>query len=194
MSERSLSTNLASLSLGTEPATAPGRGLLLTKPYYGSLCSQYPTLDTQTISVLEKAILLSKVRAFAESGVTFDSLLSSGLESNPIILFERFLDYLNQWKLYDGARILEKALARAENNPTLWESNGYSILIRVYLAQIEAFTKGDFTRARHALPEVRRWLSGTPIESYTDIQVGIRNNSMHSAPQYTTKFLSRSIV
>ena len=172
MSDSSLSTNFTSLSLGTEHAAPPGDGSLIRGPYYGSLCLQYDNLDPPIVPVLEKAILYSKVRAFAESGVIFDSLSSGGLEDNPTILFERFLDYLNQWRLFDGAKILEQALAVAEPSLVGWEKTGIYILIRIYLAQIEAFTKGDFTRASHAMLEVRNWLSQTPIEKYTEIQVG----------------------
>ncbi len=184
-----LSADLSSLSLDKDAIVALDRDSPPTGTHYGSLCSQYSNLDAQTISSLEKAILYSKVRAFKEAALAFDTLPSS-LAHHPIILFERFLDYLNQWRLSDGARVLEYALAATKGRSADLERSGIYILIRIYLAKIDVFTKGDFTRAKDAMIEVRNWLAKTPIEHYTDIQVGRRRSSKNCGP-YQMLLLTR---
>ena len=167
----SLPLTRESNSLSLDEASTPARKLLPPASYYVSLHSLYSNLDERTISDLEKAILYSKVRAFKESALAFDAF--QGSQTNlPVIVFERFLDYMNQWRLYDATRVLENGLAATEGRSADLERSGIYILFRIYLAQMDVFTKGNFTRARNAMLEVKEWLAEIPIEDYTDIQVG----------------------
>ncbi|KAL8726743.1 MAG: hypothetical protein Q9166_006538 [cf. Caloplaca sp. 2 TL-2023] len=90
---------------------------------------------------------------------------------HPVVAYEEFLVYWAQWKLADSARILEAALSQAHENGKDTESYGLYTLLRIALGKTEVFTKGDFTKARDGMREVRRWLADVTLDQYTDVQI-----------------------
>lgn len=139
--------------------------------HYGSLWSQYHTLDTSTIALLEQAILYCQVRAFKESLAIYDSL-SIEIQLHPIVAFERSLTFWALWRLLDCANILREALASAEYASNVERgAPGIYTLLRATLGLTEIYSKGNFTQARDSLVEIRKWLLTTPIDQYNDVQV-----------------------
>ena len=171
---------------------------------YGSLCSHYNTLDTSTISKLEEAILYCRVRAFKESLAIFDAF-PTDLKHHPVIAYEHSLAHWSRWTLWDCARVLREALAWAEENRADVNSTGIYTLLRLALGKAEVFTKGDFTRARDSMRDIKRWLGKLPIEDYIDLQVRqcslilqfssrFRNATHHKHSHSTILHFSDSIV
>ena len=139
---------------------------------YGSLSSQYDTIPVSVISLLEEAILRCRVRAFPECLFVFESI-DRNFRYHPVIAYEQYLAYWAQWRLVDSAKALEGALIWAQESGQDTESYGVCTLLRIALGKAEVFTKGDFTKAREGMREVRRWLRDVPFDRYTDVQVSM---------------------
>lgn len=131
---------------------------------YGSLWSQYHTLDAAMIPRLEKAVLYRHVRALKESLAIRDAF-SVRIRHHPIVAFETSLSFWALWRLWDCADVLRDALDWADCNNSR-ESNGPGIytLLRATLGLTEIYNTGDFTQARDSLVEIRTWLMTTPID------------------------------
>lgn len=151
---------------------------------YGSLWSQYHTLDAATILLLEKAVLYRHVRAFKES-LAICHAFPVQIRYHPIVAFETSLTFWALWRLWDGADVLRDALDWADCNNSL-ESNGPGIytLLRATLGLTEIYNKGDFTQARDSLVEIRTWLLTTPIDEYNDLQVCLKYIKLHTAARF----------
>ncbi|KAL8732428.1 MAG: hypothetical protein Q9181_003963 [Wetmoreana brouardii] len=137
---------------------------------HGALTSLYDTIPTSVAILVEKASLYCRVRAFPECHSTFDSIAVS-IRRHPIVAYEEFLAYWAQWRLSDSVQVLENALAWAKERGNNMETYGLYTLLRIALAKAEVFTKGDFTRARDSMREVKRWLHNVTVDQYTDLQV-----------------------
>ena len=144
--------------------------LLTSMVYYGSLVSQYHLIPTSVANKLEQAIIYCKVRAFPDCQSIFDSM-ECDLRHHPIVAYEESLAYWAQWKLIDSAKVLQDALYWAQKGGENTQAYGLYTLLRVALGKAEVFTKGDFTRARDSMREVKRWLRDSPLDQYTDVQV-----------------------
>lgn len=141
---------------------------------YGSLWSQYHTLDAATILLLEKAVLYCHVRAFEQSLAIHDAFPVQ-IKHHSIVAFEKSLTFWALWRIWDCADVLRDALDWADCNNSL-ESNapGIYTLLRATLGLTEIYCKGDFTQARDSLVEIRTWLLTTPIDEYNDLQVCVK--------------------
>lgn len=139
---------------------------------YGSLWSQYHTLDASTIDLLEQAILYCQVRAFNESLAIYNAFPKE-IQLHPIVAFEKCLTFWALWRLRECVDILREALARAGGNGSQGGSSdpGIYTLLRATLGFAQIYTEGDFTQARMSLVEIRKWLLTTSIDRYNDLQV-----------------------
>ncbi|KAI4234773.1 MAG: hypothetical protein L6R40_006652 [Gallowayella cf. fulva] len=137
---------------------------------YGSLTSQYDTVPVSVAALLEQASLYCRVRAFARCHSTLH-VIDPDLTQHPVVAYETFLAYWAQWRLADSATVLEDALSSAQQSGKNTETYGIYTLLRIALGRAEIFTKGDFTKARDGMREVRRWLRDVPLDMYTDVQV-----------------------
>lgn len=137
---------------------------------YGSLWSQYHTLDASTIDLLEQAILYCQVRAFNQSLAIYESFPDE-IQLHPIVAFEKSLTFWALWRLRECVEILRKALARVGGNGRRRGSRRIYTLLRATLGFAEIYTEGDFTQARMSLVEIRKWLLTTSIDQYNDLQV-----------------------
>lgn len=141
---------------------------------YGSLWSQYHTLDASTIVSLEKAVLYRYVRAFKESLAIHDAFPNE-VQLHPIVVFEKSLTLLALWRLKDCVDILQEALNKAKyNSSEESDAPGIYTLLRVTLGSTNIYAKGDFTQARDSLVEIRKWLLTTPVDEYNDLQVTLK--------------------
>ncbi|MCJ1267355.1 hypothetical protein MMC22_007240 [Lobaria immixta] len=138
---------------------------------YGSLWSQYHTLDASTIVSLEKAVLYCYVRAFKES-LAIHHAFPKEVQLHPIVAFEKSLTLLALWRLKDCVDILQEAINKAKyNSSEESDAPGIYTLLRATLGLTNIYAKGDFTQARESLVEIRKWLLTTPIDEYKDLQV-----------------------
>lgn len=137
---------------------------------YGSLSSQYDTLDASTTAQLEQAALCCHMRDFQAALVILDALPLE-IRHHPVVAFEHSQVYWFDWSLLDCARVLREALVWAEENRADYAENGIYTLLRVSFGRMEVYNKGDFTMARDAMREINDWLSNTSIEQYTEVQV-----------------------
>ena len=153
-------------------------------PYFSTLSSLYSTLDEATISQLEQAIILGRVRAFKESLEIFKSIPDQ-LRHNPVIAIEYAQMLWRQWSLSECSVVLEEALEFAHKNANSVNDHGIYTLLRILKGKLNVFTKGDFTVARDAMREMRIWLAETPINAYGDIEVIKRiQNTQYSFSRY----------
>ena len=144
---------------------------------YGALVSQYDTIPASVVRLLEEAVLYRAVRAFADCQSTFDSI-DHDFRHHPIIAYEEYLTYWAQWRLLDSAEVIEKALDRAQASGKDTQAFGVYTLLRVGLGKAEVFTKGNFTKARDSMREIRRWLKDATFDQYTDVEVNSATSSL----------------
>ena len=137
---------------------------------YGSLVSQYATLPDSVVAPLEKAILYRAVRAFPECCAKYD-LIDPDYRRHPVVAYEEWLAYWAQWRLLESAEVLRNALRWALEKDEDTHNCGLYTLLRVALGKTEVFTKGNFSRARDSMREIRRWLRDTRVEVYTELEV-----------------------
>ncbi|KAL8700752.1 MAG: hypothetical protein Q9201_005280 [Fulgogasparrea decipioides] len=137
---------------------------------YGSLTSLYDTIPTSVATLVEKASLYCRVRAFPECHSTFDSI-PVNIRRHPIVTYEEYLACWAQWRLSDSAKVLEDALTWARETGKDIETFGLYTLLRIALAKAELFTKGDFTKARDSMREVKTWLQNVTVDQYADLQI-----------------------
>ena len=112
-----LSVSNASFALNSstsEPLSFAG-DFLSVHTRYSTLWSLYNTLDSPTISRLEKAILYSELRTFEQSLAIFYAFPTE-LKHHPVIAFEHGMTHWRQWRLFDAAERLEGSLEWAEEN------------------------------------------------------------------------------
>lgn len=141
---------------------------------YGSLWSQYHTLDVSTIVPLEQAVLYCQVRAFTESLAIYDEFPEE-IQHHPIVAFEKSLTFWALWRLSDCANVLRKAISLADNeNGQKSDAPGIYTLLRATLGLTEIYSEGNFTQARMSLMEIRKWLLTTSIDEYNDLQVYLK--------------------
>ena len=138
--------------------------------YYGTLPSEYGTLKPEAVSLLEKIILLYGLRSFQKTQALFDNFAAEE-KYHPVVVFEHALMHLKQWTFLDGAEVLEEALSWAQANVKGFEKPGIYTLLRIFQGIMDSLTKGDFTKGRDSMREVRRWLIDVPLSKYTDVQV-----------------------
>ncbi|KAL9119341.1 MAG: hypothetical protein Q9187_004105 [Circinaria calcarea] len=136
---------------------------------YGTLWSQYDSLDDATISRLERAILYSELRAFKRSRAIYNAF-PADLRHHPVVAIEQAMMHWLEWRLLDAAERLEASLHWAQENGKDINTPGIYTLLRIVLAKVEIFTKSDFTKARDSMKELMAWLAKTPVEHYTDVQ------------------------
>lgn len=137
---------------------------------YGTLWSQYDTLDDATISRLESAILYSELRAFEQSRAIYDAF-PADIRHHPVVAIEQAMMHWLEWRLLDAAETLKDSLYWAQKNGKDINRPGIYTLLRIVLAKVEIFTKRDFTKARDSMKELMAWLAKVPVEQYTDVQV-----------------------
>lgn len=169
----SISSKFESLSIASSQfsdAVESDSRPFATVSLYGSLSSQYLTLDPVFIPPLEKAVLLCHVRAFKDALKIFDSFPTE-LRHHPIVAYEHATAYWYQWSLFDCAKVLQDALSWAEAHATSFSQHGIYTLLRIFAGKLDLFTKADLTRGRDGLREVRAWLVNTEFEKYGDIEV-----------------------
>lgn len=141
---------------------------------YGSLWSQYHTLDASTIVPLEQAVLYCQVRAFKESLAIYDEFPEE-IKHHPIVAFEKSLTFWALWRLLDCANVLRKALSLADSeNSQKSNTPGIYTLLRATLGLTEIYSEGNFTQAKMSLMEIRKWLLNTSIDEYNDLQVYLK--------------------
>ena len=144
---------------------------------YGALVSQYDTIPASVVTLLEEAILYRAVRAFVDCQSTFDSI-DRDFRHHPIIAYEEYMAYWAQWRLLDSAKVIENALDRAQATGEDIKGFGLYTLLRVALGKAEVFTKGNFTKARDSMREVRSWLRDATFDKYTDVEVNSQKSSL----------------
>ncbi|KAL8916572.1 MAG: hypothetical protein Q9208_008443 [Pyrenodesmia sp. 3 TL-2023] len=173
----SLPDNLRSLHLSGDnlPTTfeklqAVGSGKTKSSYYYGSITSQYANIPSSAATLVEEASLYGRVRAFSLCQAAFESI-DRGMRSHAVVAYEQFLAYWAQWKLLDGAKTLEDALTQAQERGANTHEHGVYTLLRIALGKAEVFTRGNFTRARDSMREVRSWLRDVRFDTYTDVQI-----------------------
>lgn len=138
--------------------------------YYSRLSPLYHLLDAAVIAQLEQAIIYSSVRAFKDASRLFQTFPDES-RYHPIITFEHANMLWRQWSLSDCCKVLEVALEFGRENAIDINDHGVYTLLRIFLGKLCIFTKGDFTRARDSMREVRAWLIQTPVAEYTDLEV-----------------------
>lgn len=145
-------------------------GLDARKFQYGSLSSQYDTLDATTTAQLEQAALCCHMRDF-QAALTILESFPVEIRHHPVVAFERSQVYFLDWSLLDCARVLRDALIWAKENRPDVDEHGIYTLLRVSFGRTKVYNQGDFTFARDAMREINGWLSNTSIEQYSDVQV-----------------------
>ncbi|KAL8912475.1 MAG: hypothetical protein Q9172_007494, partial [Xanthocarpia lactea] len=162
-----LSKSAQSLSLSAESRNDL---YAVSSPLYGNLTCQYSALPIAVLPLLEKASLYCRVRAFDESHLAFESI-DATIRHHPVVAYEEYLTYWAQWRLAESAQVLEDALTWHQKSHEHTETYGLYSLLRIALAKAEVFTKGDFTKARDSMREVKNWLRDFSVDQYTDLQV-----------------------
>ena len=137
---------------------------------YGDLRSLYHTLDSNVVDRLEEAILCCWLRDF-EQAITIFNSFTAELRRHPVIAYQHSQAYWMQWSHFKGAKVLQEALAVADESQQLSQYPGVHLLLRLCYGTAKFFTEGDLTLARDAMRELRQWLSNVPIHEYTDVQV-----------------------
>lgn len=138
--------------------------------HYGSLCSQYGDLDNATIARIEEAAMCCHLRDFQAALHIFDALPPE-LSQHPVVVYERSQVYWLDWSLYECEKVLEEGIAWSKKNTPDSGRPGVYTLLRIVLGRTKVYTNGNFREARDAMRETKAWLSETPIEEYTDVQV-----------------------
>lgn len=138
--------------------------------HYGSLCSQYGGLDNATIARIEDAAMCCHLRDFQAALHIFDALPPE-LSHHPVVVYEHSQVHWLDWSLYKCEKVLEEGIAWAKENTPNSGRPGVYTLLRIVLGRTKVYTDGNFREARDAMREVKAWLSETPIEEYTDVQV-----------------------
>ena len=151
---------------------------------FGLTSSLYDDLDSETISSLEKAVYLYKIRIFSDSLAIFESF-SAPLRHKPIIAAENSTALLTQWRIKDAASVLDEAILYAEGEDPTFTQPGPYTLLRALRARAGYISQGCFLKARDSLREIKHWLYGTPIESYTDLQVSIGESGYSKSNTYS---------
>ena len=145
-------------------------GLDARKFQYGSLSSQYDTLDASTIAQLEQAALCCHMRDF-QAALTILESFPVDIRHHPVVAFEHSQVYFLDWSLLDCARVLRDALIWAEENRPDVDEHGIYTLLRLSFGRTQVYNHGDFTFARDAMRKVNGWLSNIPIQQYSEVQV-----------------------
>lgn len=171
---RLLNLSEDSLSTPLKKPQAGGVGNTRSSYCYGSITSQYATIPSSASTLVEVASLYAQVRAFSQCQAAFESI-DPHLRSHPVVAYEQFLAYWAQWRLLDSAKTLEDALTQAQERGANTHEYGVYTLLRISLGKAEVFTKGNFTRARDSMREVRSWLRDVLFDTYTDVQVSLKS-------------------
>ena len=145
---------------------------------YGTITSQYNTIPASAATILEGAALHCRIRAFEDCQSLLDSV-DPELRLHPVVAYEQFQCYWSQWRLLESAKVLEDALHWAKKSGKNAQVYVIFTLLRITLGKAEVFTKGDFTRARDSMREVKKWLRSLPYEQYTDVQVSTRPSAAY---------------
>lgn len=153
-------------------------GLDARKFKYGSLSSQYDTLDASTTSQLEQAALCCHMRDF-QAALAILEAFPQEIRHHPVVAFEHSQVYWLEWSLLNCARILQEALIWGDENRADFAETGIYTLLRVSYGRTEVYNQGDFTRARDAMREIKSWLSNIPIKQYTEVQVAKQTPTPH---------------
>ena len=138
--------------------------------HYGLLSSLYDSLESTAVTLLERAVLYCRVRSFTRCLEIFDAFPPIQAY-HPVIAFEHSLAHWHRWSLRDCERVLKESLAWGEANEPEFQKPGIYTLLRVWLGAIELYTRGDFTKARDGMRELRDWLEEKPIAQYTQLEV-----------------------
>ncbi|KAL8663598.1 MAG: hypothetical protein Q9202_003786 [Teloschistes flavicans] len=195
----SLSNIVKSLQLSDNDSATPQISLSHTNEeaaylQYGSLTSLYDSIPACVATSIERASILCRVRAFPECHSVFDSI-EVKFRRHPIVAYEEFLAYWAQWRLSKSAEILETALTLADKSGNNVKAPRLYTLLRIALAKAKVFTKGDFTKARQSMMEVKSWLQDVTVTQYTDLQVACLAHYYFlilAIPQFTGDFDSQS--
>lgn len=136
---------------------------------YGNLWSLYHTLDPDTVTLLEEAILYNRVRGYEQSDAIINTF-PPPLTNHPVVAFEHSQNHWLSWRVRDCHTILRDAVAWTKMHGEVDAPEIYTLL-RISLARVEVIVKTDFTKARESLREIKRWLLNTPIDEYDDVKV-----------------------
>lgn len=137
---------------------------------YASLLSQRDDLDVATIAKIEEAAMCCHLRDFQAALCIFDALPAK-VRQHPSIVYERSQVYWLDWSLYKCETVLEEGITWGKDRTPDSAKPGIYTLLRIALGRVRAMTRGNFTEARDALREVKRWLLHVPVEDFTDVQV-----------------------
>ena len=138
---------------------------------YGRFRSLYATLDEDTISKLENAVLYGYVEAF-DKALALIASINPDLQCNAVVSAEHSLILWNQGKYLQAAEILRKAIDFAQSEGKDVRTQGIYMVIKLLLADTKYRLEGDFTAARNIMQEIRLWLQNVMMEQLDDVQVG----------------------
>jgi hypothetical protein len=138
--------------------------------HYGLLPSLYGSLEPTAVTLLEQAALYYRVRAFTESFAIFNAFPPSQLQ-HPVIALEHSIAHMHRWSLLDCERVLRESLAWGEANAPDFEKPGIYTVLRLGLGAVQIWRRGDLTKARDSMMELRIWLADKPIALYNELEV-----------------------
>lgn len=137
---------------------------------YGSLLSLYEPLGTSTILQLEKAILHRNLRNFSKSLAIFDSL--APLEPvRPAIVLEHTWTLIAQYRFKEARSVAATGLFSLPTGLHGQPQHGPTIVLRAFLAGLDALIDGAMHGCYQSLGEIYQWLSPIPFADFTDVQV-----------------------
>lgn len=140
--------------------------------FYGVNTSLYTSLSAEHVSDLEHAIYCTITGQYATARSLFESRLSS-VKVVPVVAIERAELAYRQGRYKEIWEILEEVLPDFPNEGTEHDIEDAPYhLMRILHALAAIRYKGIVEPAKREILRVRNWLVDTPIDSYTDIQVG----------------------
>lgn len=139
--------------------------------FYGVNTSLYTSLSAEHVSDLEQAIYCTMTGQYAAARSLFESRLSS-VKAVPVVAIERAELGYRQGRFKEIWEMLEEVLPNLPNKDAEHDMEDAPYrLMRILHALAAIMYKGTVEPAKRETLRVRNWLSDTPIDSYTDVQV-----------------------
>ncbi|KAL9580216.1 MAG: hypothetical protein Q9212_004627 [Teloschistes hypoglaucus] len=147
-------------------AEAEGKNLILDRrAWHQANCGE----GAQNIG-LEKAILHRNLRNFFESLAIFDSF-TGFLATEPVVCLEHTWTLIAQYRFREAHRIATTGLSALRKSPVRNENHGVAIVLRAFLAGLDALVERSTHGCFESLEEIHDWLKPVAIEDITDVQV-----------------------
>ncbi|KAI4171916.1 MAG: hypothetical protein LQ346_008685, partial [Caloplaca aetnensis] len=142
---------------------------------YGSLLSLYDALDISTVLQLESAILHRNLRDFDKALDIFDDLARGVRFSGraAVIVLEYTWTLIAQYRFKEARDVAAGGLAALANVGRLdgrGQDVGPAIVLRAFVAGLDALIEGTTNACYKSLAEIYQWLAPVAVPDFTDVQ------------------------